>query len=268
MSFAIPAYDTIQGHWSGLFIARGRKLRHPTRRIVNHELILVRSGELGIFEEDVDYRVGRGQALLLTAGREHGGTVDYPRDLSFYWLHFRCRDGAALAELQPHLTPRRPDLLQSMAHRYIDDQMAGVHTPATAGLAIHAVLAELAAASTGGGASDPAAPLVGRAEAWIGHHYQDGISTRDVAEALGHNPDYLGRVFRRCTGKSLVDAITERRIAEARTRLIDSADDVAAIARGAGFNDLTNFRRLFRRHCGCSPGDFRAQHARIYVNSD
>ena len=268
MPFAIPAYDAIQGLWSGLFIARGRRLRHPRRRIDDHELILVRSGELGIAEDGTDYRVGSGQALLLTAGREHGGTVDYPRDLSFYWLHFRCRGGTVLAKVQPHLIPRRPDLLQSMMHRYIDDQMAGVHTPATAGLAVHLMLAELVAASTRPGTTDPAAPLVGRAEAWIGHHYQDGISTRDVAEALGHNPDYLGRVFRRCTGRSLVDAITERRVAESRRRLIDTADDVAAIARDAGFNDLTNFRRLFRRLCGCTPGSFRAQHARIYVNSD
>jgi AraC-like DNA-binding protein len=266
MPFAIPAYDTIQGLWSGLFIARGRRLRHPRRRIGDHELILVRSGELGIAEEGVEFRVGPGQALLLVAGREHAGTADYPRDLSFHWLHFRCRAGSALAEVPQHLTPRRPELLRAMLHRYGDDQLLGLHTPATAGLAVHAILAELAAARSGG--QDPAAPLVGRAEAWIGHHYQDGISTRDVATALGHNADYLGRVFRRCTGRTLVDAITERRLAEARRRLIDTADDVAAIARGAGFNDLTNFRRLFRRHSGCTPGAFRAQHARVYVNSD
>lgn len=267
MTFAIPAHDAVHGLWSGLFIARGRRLRHPRRRMQDHELILVRSGRLGIAEEGVDLSAGPGQAVLLLAGREHWGTMDYPRDLSFYWLHFRCRAGAAMADLPQRLQPRRPDLLQAMLHRYLDDQTAGMHTPATAGLAVHLMLAELCAAPREA-AADPASPLVGRAEAWIGHHYQDGISTREVAAALGHNPDYLGRVFHRCTGKTVVEAIAERRLREVRHRLIDSTDDVALIARAAGFHDLTNFRRLFRRHCGCTPGAFRAQHARIYVNSD
>jgi AraC-like DNA-binding protein len=267
MTFAVPDYDAVQGQWSGLFIARSRKLMHPRRRMQDHELILVRSGSLGIAEHGVDLSTGPGQAVLLVAGREHWGTVDYPRDLSFYWLHFRCRDGAVMGQLPQRVQPRRPDLLQAMMHRYIDDQTAGLHTPATAGLAVHLMLAELCAAPRQN-AVDPAAPLVGRAEAWIGHHYQDGISTREVAAALGHNPDYLGRVFHRCTGKTLVEAIAERRLREVRRRLIDSMDDVALIAREAGFHDLTNFRRLFRRHCGCTPGEFRAQHARAYVNSD
>jgi AraC-like DNA-binding protein len=265
--FPVPAYDAVHGNWSGLFMARGRKLRHPRRRMQEHELILVRSGTLGIAEDGIDLSVGPGQALILVAGREHWGTVDYPRDLMFYWLHFRCLDGPSLASLPQRMQPRRPDLLQAMMHRYIDDQTTGAQTAATAGLAVHLMLAELCA-SPNPTAQDPAAPLVGRAEAWIGHHYQDGISTRDVATALGHNPDYLGRVFRRCVGKTLVEVIAERRLREVRRRLIDSMDDVALIARGAGFHDLTNFRRLFRRHCGCTPGEFRAQHARSYVNSD
>ncbi|MBN8526998.1 MAG: helix-turn-helix transcriptional regulator [Planctomycetes bacterium] len=267
MGFAIPAHDAVEGRWSGLFIARGRRLAHPRRRMPDHELILVRSGRLGIAEDGVDLSAGPGQAVLLVAGREHWGTVDYPSDLSFYWLHFRSRADKTLADVPQRLVPRRPDLLMAMLHRYIDDQTAGMHTPATAGLAVHLMLAELCAAPPAA-AADPAAPLVGRAEAWIGHHYQDGISTRDVAEALGCNPDYLGRVFRRCTGRTLVDAIVERRLGEVRRRLIDTAADIAAIAREAGFHDLTNFRRAFRERCGCTPGEFRAQHARAHVNSD
>ena len=266
MTFAVPGYDAISGQWAGLFIARRRRLRHPRRRLDHHELILVRAGELGIAEDGEPFRVASGQTLLLSAGREHDGTADYPPDLSFYWLHFTCRAGTAPLSVPRHASPRRPELLQAMFHRYLDDQMRGLHTPVTAGLAVHAMLAELAAAALPGTA-DPAAALVGRAEAWIGHHYQDAISTREVAAALGHNPDYLGRVFRRCTGRTVVEAITQRRLNEARQRLIDSATDVAGIARAAGFNDLTHFRRVFRRQWGCSPGDFRAQHARVHVNS-
>lgn len=265
MSFAVPAYAAVQGREAGLFIARGRRLRHPRRRLADHELILVRSGTLALAEDGVDLTAGPGQAVLLVAGREHAGTADYPPDLSFYWLHFRCRARTVLARLPQRLNPRRPELLAALLHRYLDDRIAGVQTPAAAGLAVHLMLAELAAAPA---PPQPAAPLVGRAEAWIGHHYQDGISTREVAAALGCSPDHLGRVFRHCTGRTVVAAIAERRLREVRQRLRDSGANVAVIARAAGFRDLTNFRRLFRQRHGCTPGAFRAQHARIYVNSD
>ena len=152
--------------------------------------------------------------------------------------------------------------------RYLADRVAGTATAATGGLLVHLILAELAAAPPAQQVGGRTAHLVGRAEAWIGHHYHEAISTSDVADALACNPDHLGRAFRAVTGRTLVQALHERRLGEARRRLIETADAVGDIARGCGFSDLAHFRRVFRRATGTTPGSFRALHARTYVNSD
>lgn len=269
LTIDIPDLRAVDGLFAGLFIARpGIVLRHATRTIDSHELIIVRSGVLSMHENGTPFRVSAGQALLLSAGHEHGGTESYPDDLSFYWLHFTVRAGQAdVLQIAQHSSPRRPQLLMEWLHRYLDDRISGAGTPATAGLIVQLLLAELAAAPDALRAADPSAHLIGRAEAWIGHHYQESISTSDVAQALDCNPDYLGRVFRRITGTSIVAAIHARRLSEARHRLITTTDDGETIARAVGFGDVVHFRRIFRRHHGCTPGDFRAQHARVYVNN-
>ncbi len=272
----LPAVPMLTSAWSGLFISRGVG-RHMTRSIDTHELIVVRSGTLHLQEDGSEFAVGPGQTLLLVAGRTHGGTRDYDHDLSFYWLHFSCpglrsSTGAVPANrlaFPQHAQPRRPELLMEWMHRFLDDQASGLATATTARLHVHLILAELAAGPRRGGAvADPAVHLVGRAEAWIGQHYHESISTSDVARALDHNPDYLGRVFRRCLGHSIVEAIHQRRIAAARRLLIEDTADVQAIAQRVGFNAIVHFRRCFRRQVGCSPGAFRSLHARAHVNSD
>ncbi len=270
MPLPIPPPAPVTGLHAGLFVSRrDRGLRHPERVIDSHELIVVRSGTLAMHEGGDPLLIAPGEALVLTAGQRHGGTADYPRDLSFYWLHFTCvvpLEGGLM--LPRHSRPRRPDLLMELIARYLADHVAGTSTIATAGLLVHLVLAELAAAPPAQAVGGRTAHLVGRAEAWIGHHYHEQVSTSDVARALTCNPDHLGRSFRAVTGRTLVQALHERRLGESRRRLIETNDAVGAIARECGFADLAHFRRVFRRATGTAPGAFRALHARTYVNSD
>lgn len=270
MSLSIPSPAPITGLNAGLFVSRrGSGLRHPERVIDSHELLVVRNGTLMMHEEGEALAIGPGEALVLTAGRRHGGTADYSRELSFYWLHFACTaPRAGGLELPRHSRPRRPDLLMELIARYLADQVAGTATPVTATLLVHLILAELAAAPPARPVAGRTTHLVGRAEAWIGHHYHEPVSTTDVARALACNPDHLGRAFRTVTGRTLVQALHERRLGEARRRLIESNDAVGAIAHGCGFGDLAHFRRVFRRATGSTPGTFRALHARTWVNSD
>lgn len=270
MTIAIPGDPPVEGLIAGLFVAKGDPgTRHPQRILDSHELILVRSGTLDIREGADAYRVGPGQTLLLTAGREHAGTADYPADLSFYWLHFRLprAHSAAGPRLRTFSTPRRAGLLMEMLHRYLDDRTTGMATDLSSGLLAHLILAEVAREAPA--PVDLASThLVGRAEAWIGQHYQDGLSTRDMARHLGCTADHVGRVFRRVTGSTVVDAINRRRLDEAGRRLLTTAEGISAIALRVGFLEPVHFRRLFKRLHGVTPGEFRSLHARAYVNSD
>ena len=47
------------------------------------------------------------------------------------------------------------------------------------------------------------------------------------------------------------------RLGSASRLLVDSAQTVAEICYDCGFNNLSNFNRLFRKKKGCAPKEFR-----------
>jgi AraC-like DNA-binding protein len=264
----------IRAHTAGLFVSRGEG-RHSTRTIDSHEIIFVRSGRLGMFEESRRFDVAAGQALHLRPGRQHGGTADYPADLSFYWLHFTLKPTRTVRSRSPALavpqlvTVGRPDRMTELLRRFLDDQESGSLTETSGALLVAQLLAEMAEVRfprpTG---ERTAAALAARAEQFVLTNFHRPIGAYEVAAGLGCNPDHLGRAFRRSRGLTLTEAINRRRLTHARRLLLDSVLNVDEIARAAGFSDAGYFRRVWRRREGMTPGAFRRLYARMHVNTD
>ena len=78
---------------AGYLVTEG-KGRHADRVMDSFEIIYVSSGTLGIAEEDVNYYVEEGEALILFPGRHHWGTREFEENLNFYWLHFHLEEEA------------------------------------------------------------------------------------------------------------------------------------------------------------------------------
>ena len=91
----------------------------------------------------------------------------------------------------------------------------------------------------------------------IESHATQPLSLDDVARAVGLSSFHLMRVFRRAIGVTPHQYLMRVRLLRAMTLLRDTAQPVTAIAYEAGWSDLSNFTRTFRRDVGCSPGDFR-----------
>ena len=270
----LPFSPPLQASNGGLFVSRGKGI-HPTRVIDSWELIFVRSGTLGMFEEDRTFTLSAGQTLLLEPGKKHGGSTDYPRDLSFYWIHFflepnrRNAPKEATLELPQVSTLRDGDRLTALLRRFLDDQESGRLKPLPAALLILQMLCEVAEAGASvDAASAPVSALAGRVETYIRTNFFRPISTASIAAEFQSNPDYLGRIFKRVNGKTIVEFIHDCRMRHAQKLLIESALNIDQVARDCGFEDSGYFRRLFRRHAGLSPKKYRRLHARVYVNTE
>jgi AraC-like DNA-binding protein len=257
----------------GLFISRGKGI-HPDRKIDSYELIFVRSGVLGMQEERRAFRLEAGQTLVLWPHRRHLGTVAYPPDLSFYWIHFRLgtapksRSREALRVPQVG-RPERPERLTEVLHQFLEDQEAGALQSLQAAALIQLALSEAARAPTPPKSEHGTARvLAARAERYFAVHYHESVSTSRVAHSLRCNPDYLGRVYRRAYGFALTDGLHRHRVRAARALLIEGRWNVDEIARECGFEDAGYFRRIFKRHVGLTPRAFRHLHARAYVNTE
>ncbi|MBO4648049.1 MAG: helix-turn-helix transcriptional regulator [Lentisphaeria bacterium] len=87
--------------------------------------------------------------------------------------------------------------------------------------------------------------------------FADSISTSDVAAELNCDPDYLGKVFRKAAGCSVLQYINHLRCREAAFLLRSSVSSIKEIAFFCGFNDLPHFRRQFFRQYSLLPGEYR-----------
>lgn len=86
----------------------------------------------------------------------------------------------------------------------------------------------------------------------------NSISLESVAEQFRKNPAYLSKVFKKETGFNFSDYITQKRMAKSKLLLKDMSLKIYEIAEMAGYADASNFIKVFKRHCGMSPNEFRS----------
>lgn len=263
---------------SGYFISRG-KGRHPERVIATHELIHVEQGELRIFEGEREFTVRAGENLILFPGRRHGGTCAYLPDLRFYWLHFNPITGAAVTKAGapqwseqafgwdiPQWTPAREEERQLwLWRRLLDDQENGCLTPSSAQ---HLLLLLLEEVVRGGRAGQSAEYILAqKIENLISTKFHEPISAGQIARDLGYNPDYLARLYRKAYQRTITCGLHLRRLRHAKGLLLGSDFNINEIARESGFGDPAQFRKIFARHEGITPSEYRALSARMHSNT-
>jgi AraC-like DNA-binding protein len=245
----LRTYCPIKAQNAGLFISRGTAM-HPTRIIDSHELIFVKQGELDMWENEASFHLEAGQTLHLFPHRKHGSSKPMPADLKFYWIHFELEDKNGAAELSatgdfepviklPQVANiAQPERLERLFRTFLDDQEMGVLHPYSANLLTMLMLIEVTQAAEERPSELEDLNVVATwAHTYIRINYDRPITTSKVAEALGYNPDYLGRIYRKVYGCTVTDAIHRRRVSEACELLLDSNLSIEQIAQKCGFND-------------------------------
>lgn len=92
----------------------------------------------------------------------------------------------------------------------------------------------------------------------ISRHYAENISLSDVASLVGMSPSAFSRFFKLRTGRTLSDYIIDMKLGAAARMLVDTNKNIAEICYECGFNNLSNFNRIFRAKKGVTPRDFRS----------
>lgn len=98
---------------------------------------------------------------------------------------------------------------------------------------------------------------VQKVQKYIGEHYKEEIRQSVLADLIGMTTVSFSRFFHLRTGKTLSDYIIDIRIGFASRLLVDSTHTISEICYECGFNNLSNFNRMFKRKKGCSPKEFR-----------
>ena len=98
---------------------------------------------------------------------------------------------------------------------------------------------------------------VQKVQKYIADHYQEDIRLADMADMVGMTSVSFSRFFHLRTGKPLSEYIIDIRLGFATRLLVDSSQTIAEICYDCGFNNLSNFNRMFRKKKECSPKEFR-----------
>ena len=106
---------------------------------------------------------------------------------------------------------------------------------------------------------------VQKVKSYIDTHYREEIRLSTVADIAGMSDSSFSRFFKLHTGRNLSDYIIDLRLGHACRLLVDSSDSIAEIGYHCGFNNLSNFNRIFRKRKGCSPSEFRENYHKTRV---
>lgn len=104
-------------------------------------------------------------------------------------------------------------------------------------------------------------PAIVAALRFIRRHGRGNIGVQEVVDQTGLSRRLLEQRFRRLVGHSIHSEIQRVRVDLVTRMLLETYMPIAEIAETMQFTDVAHLARFFRRETGCSPTQYRLQHA-------
>ena len=92
---------------------------------------------------------------------------------------------------------------------------------------------------------------------YVSEHFSEQITNESIARRFNYHPNYLNRLIRVHTGKSLHRYLLDYRIAHAVDLLQITDMSITDICYASGFRDLAHFSKYFKQKTGKSPLKYR-----------
>jgi AraC-like DNA-binding protein len=238
----------------------------------NHDLVfhVNRSGFTVVSQAGRECRIDAGQAALIGAGDP--ATHHFPGRASWLTLRIPRRRLLGLVgrpeDAAVRLVPASAEPLRLLLdyvdvtlprHRLASPQLRQLFATHVYDLVALAIGATRDTADAARGRGLKAARLNAAKGAVMRRLENEGLTIGDVATSLGVTPRYVQRLFE-SDGTTFSEYVAGQRLACAYRTLSDPrfADrTVTSIAFDVGFDNLSYFNRLFRRHYGATPSDVR-----------
>jgi AraC-like DNA-binding protein len=100
-----------------------------------------------------------------------------------------------------------------------------------------------------------------KAANYMNQNFHKTILLSDVSKLANMTTESFSRFFKQRTGVTFIDYLLEIRIGHASRILIETTQSVSEIANNCGFNNISNFNRLFKKKKGCTPKEFRENYS-------
>ncbi len=254
----VLAHPKIKFDYAGLFQS-DREWIHPERIGKNYEIIYMVHGEMYICEDEQEYHLERGQALLLSPGRPHRGTRTTTQ-LSFYWVHFSM-NGPIPFSRRFFDSLENPSLFKELLHVN--------NLPSVPEYLVNSVLVHLLSALChASGEHEPRYDVMAeKIYEWVRINATAKLTVKAIAEHFGYSEDHTSRICKKNYGIGAKSLINRFLLSRAKELLSNTNKYVKEIASALEFVDDKAFIGYFKYHENCSPTEFRNRFSRLHMNS-
>lgn len=92
---------------------------------------------------------------------------------------------------------------------------------------------------------------------YMENNYQKSLNVTDIAEAVLMSPSYVSRLFKKDTGITVMNFLAKTRLEKAKKFLRNPHYQIEEIAKNVGFYDASYFTKVFKKHEGMTPTQYR-----------
>jgi len=238
------------------------------------ELACLLTGEGRCWWEAGVYPLEPGRLYVIPPQTQHMMQYDASEPHSLYHIYFRSEELETLYEtygvdLKPYFQRFFSAAIGNELRARLDYALSSYNRANHSAIdqAIQRTLVQcvlLTLAKQIGGAAEaetkPAPPLVQRVLEYIARHCEEPLTLETLSERFRCSKSYLCRLFRQCTGQTVVHYANGMRIQNA-CRLMEQTNlSLSAVSQLCGFNSLAYFDRQFRQFTGQTPTEYARQH--------
>lgn len=108
-------------------------------------------------------------------------------------------------------------------------------------------------------------PTIARVIEYIGANFTKAITCENIAESFFISKFRLEHLFKECVGTSLWDYVILRRLLFVN-ELLQTEKTVNEAALKAGFHNYSNFYRLYKKHMGITPLEYKQRKSGSIIN--
>ena len=98
---------------------------------------------------------------------------------------------------------------------------------------------------------------IAKVKEYIDKHFSEEIKLENVTEIVGMAPAAFSRFFKLSTGKTFSKYVIDIRLGHASQLLVNTTMSVAEVCYECGYNNVSNFNRLFKENKKVTPSEFR-----------
>ncbi|TCT16997.1 AraC family transcriptional regulator [Natranaerovirga pectinivora] len=99
---------------------------------------------------------------------------------------------------------------------------------------------------------------------YLHNNYQKKITIKDLSNTFHMNRTTLNNRFSEATGSTVMTYLIKLRVKLAALMLKDTMISISEIIERIGISDTSHFGRIFKKHMGCSPTEYRKLNSRFY----